>query len=103
MKSMLMAALMGLGAWAGAAEEAIQDRPNILQMMVDDPGFSDFGCYGGEIDTRRIEALAEKGLRFSQFYNMAKCHSSRGCLLSGLYCNQAGGAKLNRATGNKRI
>ncbi len=74
------------------------ERPNILLMMVDDLGFSDFGCYGSEIETPRIDALAESGLRFSQFYNTAKCHSSRVCLLSGLYCNQAGGAKLNRAT-----
>ena len=74
------------------------ERPNILLMMVDDLGFADFGCYGSEIETPRIDALAENGLRFTQFYNTAKCHSSRVCLLSGLYCNQAGGAKLNRAT-----
>jgi arylsulfatase len=74
------------------------ERPNILLMMVDDLGFSDFGCYGSEIETPHIDALAEKGLRFSQFYNTAKCHSSRVSLLSGLYCNQAGSSKLNRAT-----
>jgi len=93
MQSMLMMVLLGLGMWVGAAE-----RPNILLLMVDDLGFSDFGCYGGEIETPRIDALAEKGLRFTQFYNTAKCHSSRVCLLSGLYCNQAGSEKLNRAT-----
>ncbi|MDP4939884.1 MAG: sulfatase-like hydrolase/transferase, partial [Verrucomicrobiales bacterium] len=74
------------------------DRPNILLMMVDDLGFSDFGCYGSEIETPRIDALAEHGLRFTQFYNTAKCHSSRVCLLSGLYCGQAGDQKLNHAT-----
>lgn len=74
------------------------DRPNILLMMVDDLGFSDFGCYGSEIETPRVDALAQQGLRFTQFYNTAKCHSSRVCLLSGLYCGQAGNASLSRAT-----
>lgn len=74
------------------------NKPNILLMMVDDLGFADFGCYGSEIETPRIDALAKNGLRFTQFYNTAKCHSSRVCLLSGLYCNQAGSVKLNRAT-----
>ena len=64
--------------------------------MVDDLGFSDFGCYGSEIETPNIDALAERGLRFSRFYNTAKCHSSRVSLLTGLWCDQAGGAKLNR-------
>lgn len=78
---------------AGAAE-----RPNILLMMVDDLGFSDFGCYGSEIETPRIDRLAHEGLRFSQFYSTAKCHSSRVSLMSGLYCNQAGNVTLSRAT-----
>lgn len=66
-------------------------------MMVDDLGFSDFGCYGSEIETPHVDKLAENGLRFSQFYNTAKCHSSRVCLLTGLYCNQAGNSKLSRS------
>jgi len=92
-KILLLIALMGLGLSADGA-----GRPNILLIMVDDLGFSDFGCYGSEIETPRIDALAESGLRFTQFYNTAKCHSSRVCLMSGLYCNQAGSSKLNRAT-----
>ncbi len=71
-------------------------RPNIVLMMVDDLGFSDFGCYGSEIHTPHIDALAEEGLRFSRFYNTAKCHSSRVSLLTGLYCDQAGSNKLTR-------
>ena len=59
------------------------DRPNILIIMVDDMGFSDVGCYGSEIDTPNLDALATGGLRFSQFYNPAKCHSSRVSLLTG--------------------
>ncbi|MCG8584188.1 MAG: sulfatase-like hydrolase/transferase, partial [Pirellulales bacterium] len=64
--------------------------------MVDDLGFSDFGCYGSEIETPEIDKLAADGLRFSQFYNTAKCHSSRICLLTGLYCYQAGNEAMNR-------
>ena len=75
-----------------------QQPPHILLIMVDDLGFSDFGCYGGEIQTPHIDELAEHGLRFTQFYNTAKCHSSRVSLLSGLYCTQAGDESLNRAT-----
>lgn len=93
MKKIILSIAVGVACSVGA-----QERPNILLMMVDDLGFSDFGCYGSEIETPRIDALAESGLRFSQFYNTAKCHSSRVSLLSGLYCNQAGGAKLSRAT-----
>ncbi|MEM6910691.1 MAG: arylsulfatase [Verrucomicrobiota bacterium] len=73
-------------------------RPNILLIMVDDLGYADFGCYGGEIETPHIDALAEGGLRFTQFYNTAKCHSSRVSLLTGLYCEQAGSSSLSRAT-----
>ena len=72
--------------------------PNILLIMVDDLGFSDFGCYGSEIQTPNIDELAENGLRFTQFYNTAKCHSSRVSLLTGLYCTQAGDESLVRAT-----
>ena len=71
-------------------------RPNIVLIMADDLGFSDLGCYGSEIQTPNLDALASKGLRFSQFYNTAKCHSSRVSLLTGLYCDQAGGASLSR-------
>ena len=71
-------------------------RPNIVLIMADDLGFSDLGCYGSEIETPNLDALAAKGLRFSQFYNTAKCHSSRVSLLTGLYCDQAGGASLSR-------
>jgi arylsulfatase A-like enzyme len=71
-------------------------RPNVVLIMADDLGFSDLGCYGSEIETPNLDALAAKGLRFSQFYNTAKCHSSRVSLLTGLYCDQAGGASLSR-------
>lgn len=73
------------------------DRPNIVLMMVDDLGFSDFGCYGSEIETPNVDALAAGGLRLSQFYNTAKCHSSRICLLTGKYTFQAGNNAMNKA------
>jgi arylsulfatase A-like enzyme len=72
------------------------ERPNILLIMADDLGFADLGCYGSEISTPNLDALAQSGLRFTQFYNTAKCHSSRVSLLTGLYCNQAGGESLSR-------
>ena len=65
--------------WAAA-----QKKPNIVIIMADDLGFSDLGCYGSEINTPNLDALAKEGLRFTQFYNTAKCHSSRVSLLTGL-------------------
>ena len=78
------------------ANHALAERPNIVLIMADDLGFSDLGCYGSEIETPNLDALASAGLRFTQFYNTAKCHSSRVSLLTGLYCDQAGGAELSR-------
>jgi len=57
-------------------------KPNILFILVDDMGYSDIGCYGGEIATPNIDSLAENGLRFTQMYNTAKCMTSRACLQS---------------------
>jgi arylsulfatase len=76
---------------------AADDRPNILLMMVDDLGYSDFGCYGSEIQTPNIDKLASNGLRLTQFYNTAKCHSSRMSLLSGQYSRYAGESDFRNA------
>lgn len=65
-------------------------RPNIVIVMADDMGFSDLGCYGGEIDTPVLDALAAGGLRFTQFYNAGRCCPTRASLLTGLYPHQAG-------------
>ena len=73
------------------------DPPNVVVIMVDDLGYSDIGCYGGEIETPNLDALAADGLRFSQFYNTAKCHSSRVSLLTGQYCIAAGDTKMDHA------
>ncbi|MDA0590517.1 MAG: arylsulfatase [Planctomycetota bacterium] len=66
------------------------DRPNIIVVLADDMGYSDIGCYGGEINTPNLNGLAEGGLRFTQFYNTGRCCPTRACLLSGLYPHQAG-------------
>lgn len=70
------------------AKEA--SRPNIIVILVDDMGFSDIGCYGSEIPTPNLDKLAAGGLRFTQFYNTARCCPSRAALLTGLYSHQAG-------------
>jgi arylsulfatase len=69
---------------------AAAEKPNILLIMADDMGYSDIGCYGGEIRTPNLDALAEGGIRFSQFYNAARCCPTRASLLTGLYPHQAG-------------
>ena len=84
-----------LWTWAAVAQT---ERPNILMIMADDLGFSDLGCYGSEIHTPHLDQMARRGLRFTQFYNTAKCHSSRVSLLTGLYCDQAGSESLSRGT-----
>lgn len=65
-------------------------RPNIILIMVDDMGYSDIGCYGGEVHTPNIDMLAEDGLLFTQFYNTAKCHTTRAELLTGNYAYSVG-------------
>ncbi len=66
------------------------DQPNILLILNDDMGFSDIGCYGGEVRTPNLDRLAANGLRFTQFYNTARCCPSRASLLTGLHPHQAG-------------
>jgi arylsulfatase A-like enzyme len=80
------------GATLGArnSRAAANARPNILLILADDVGYSDIGCYGGEIQTPNIDRLAAGGLRFTQFYNAARCCPSRASLLTGLYAHQTG-------------
>src|SRR5207244_1809034 len=72
-------------------------RPNIVIILADDMGFSDAGCYGSEIQTPNLDRLAAGGLRFTHFYNTARCCPSRACLLTGLYAHQA---DVGHMTGN---
>ena len=64
---------------------AAQSKPNVLLIVADDLGYSDLGCYGGEIATPNLDALAGQGLRFAQFYNTARCWPSRAAILTGHY------------------
>ena len=83
--------LIGLVSGPLAAdEEPDRTRPNIVLIMVDDMGYSDIGCYGGEIKTPNLDKLAGGGLRFTQFYNTAKCHTTRAELLTGNYAYSIG-------------
>lgn len=75
---------------AGWAEAGPAERPNIVLILADDMGFSDIGCYGSEIKTPNLDRLAGEGVRFSQFYNGARCCPTRASLLTGLYAHQAG-------------
>lgn len=67
-----------------------EERPNFVVVMADDMGFSDAGCYGGEIRTPNLDALAAAGLRFTQFYSTGRCWPSRATLLTGYYAQQVG-------------
>ena len=75
---------------SSSASEPPEQRPNIVLMMADDMGYSDVGCYGGEIHTPNIDRLAAAGLRFTQFYNTARCCPTRAALMTGLYPHQTG-------------
>lgn len=73
------------GAGLGAAEPA---RPNVLLILADDLGYSDLGCYGGEIATPNLDGVARSGVRFTQFYNTARCWPTRAAILTGYYAQQ---------------
>lgn len=95
MKHLLLASL----AWlltcsailhAETSSQRSNERPNFIVILSDDMGYSDLGCFGGEIQTPNLDSLATDGLRFTQFYNMARCCPTRASLLTGLYPHQAG-------------
>ncbi|MBB6730860.1 arylsulfatase [Cohnella zeiphila] len=70
--------------------ENVTKRPNIIVILNDDMGYSDIGCYGGEVDTPNLDRLAANGVRLTQFYNTARCSPSRASLLTGLHPHQTG-------------
>ncbi len=72
------------------AQDNVAKRPNIVVILADDMGYSDIGCYGAEIETPQLDALAANGLRLTQFYNGARCCPTRASLLTGLYAHQTG-------------
>lgn len=101
---------LGIAAWIVAVSAFVADRlnaaerPNIVLILADDLGWSDLGCYGGEIPTPNIDRLAARGLRFTQFYNNAVCGPSRASLLTGLYAQRIGhtGRHWNQPTDYSR-
>ena len=82
---LILLAVLSSPGLAAAAE-----RPNIVIILADDMGYSDIGCFGSEIPTPRLDALAANGVRFTQFYNTPRCSPTRAALLTGLYSQQAG-------------
>jgi arylsulfatase A-like enzyme len=87
--SVLFATLLASPVGPANARAAAK-RPNIVLILVDDMGFSDLGCYGSEIATPNLDRLAAGGLRFTQFYNCARCCPTRASLMTGLYPHEAG-------------
>jgi len=97
----LGAATFLTGCRARAARAAAPaKRPNIVLIMSDDMGYSDLGCYGSEIETPTLNALAAGGVRFTQFYNTARCCPTRASLLTGLYQHQA---RIGHMMGNRNL
>ncbi|MEY4776431.1 MAG: hypothetical protein RL759_944, partial [Verrucomicrobiota bacterium] len=86
MRSLLVLCLSFVTAWAAPASRP----PNVLVILVDDLGYSDLGCYGGEIATPNIDRLAAGGVRFEKAYNSARCCPTRASLLTGLHPHEAG-------------
>ncbi len=83
--------LLIFGCTVLVADAVLADnRPNIIVILADDLGFSDIGCFGSEIQTPNIDALAKNGIRYTQFYNTARCCPTRASLVTGLYPHQAG-------------
>jgi arylsulfatase len=85
-----LAALAFSANLCAQAEKTVDKRPNILIILADDLGYSDLGCYGGEIQTPNLDRLAQNGVRFSRFYNAGRSCPTRASLLTGLYPHQAG-------------
>ena len=98
LKNWMISAAAALPAIGTAQEQA--ERPNIMLILVDDMGFSDPGCFGGEIHTPNLDGMAQRGVRFTQFFNCGRSCPSRASLMTGLYAQQAGingmGVNLNK-------
>jgi arylsulfatase len=88
--SLTAALLAALASVAVAQAPAPSKRPNVVIILADDMGFSDLGCYGSEIATPNLDRLAAEGLRFTGFYNAARCCPTRAALLTGMYPHQVG-------------
>ena len=95
---MLTTLLLALAA--ADAPDDTAPRPNIVLILSDDMGYSDIGCYGGEIDTPTLDGLAASGLRLTQFYNTGRCCPTRASLLTGLYPHASGVGHMQEDRGH---
>ncbi len=91
--------LLGNG---GCSEPEAPKKPNIIFILADDSGFSDLGCYGGEIHTPNLDSLAAAGLRYAEFYNTGRCWPTRASLMTGYYPHQVHRDALPKARGGSR-
>jgi len=89
-KGLLLFASAASACYATGMQAQDSRKPNILLICADDLGWSDVGCYGSEVSTPNIDALAQNGVRFTSFHNTSKSFPSRACLLTGLYAQQVG-------------
>jgi arylsulfatase A-like enzyme len=95
MKRQLYLLLLLFSSCLSPASGSAESKPNIVLILADDLGWSDLGCYGGEIPTPHLDGLAAGGLRFTQFYNNSVCGPSRASLLTGLYAQRIGHSGTN--------
>ncbi|MFP5079337.1 arylsulfatase [Pedobacter sp. JCM 36344] len=86
----ILTACAPYAAFAANPKPKPNKRPNIILIMADDLGYSDLGCYGGEINTPNLDKIAKQGIQFKQFYNVSRCCPTRASLLTGLYNHDAG-------------
>ena len=102
---LLLMAVCGLNGGHPESSDSVvaaqAGKPNIIVILADDLGYSDLSCYGGEISTPNLDGLARGGLRFTQFYNAARCCPTRAALLTGLYPHQAGVGMMTADAGEK--
>src|SRR5436190_10199342 len=96
-KTYLAGLMLWLAAFAAATANGA-DRSNIVLILLDDVGYSDYGCFGSEIETPNIDRLARQGMRFTHFYNNAICLPTRASLLTGLYPRYVGPNKQIQLT-----
>ena len=92
--------MLAVRIFTGCSLEEREVRPNIILIMADDVGYSDIGCYGGEIRTPNLDQLAANGLRYTQFYNTSRCCPTRAALLTGLHQHLAGIGHMMNDRGN---
>jgi arylsulfatase A-like enzyme len=98
---LLVSAMAALNIAAAPPATETANRPNIIVIMSDDMGYSDLGCYGSEIQTPNLNALAANGLRYTRFYNTGRCCPTRASILTGLYAHQAGIGQMTNDGGQR--